>query len=26
VVVEPLSPLPPGAHLASRRLPGGETN
>jgi cell division protein FtsL len=26
VVVEPFSPLPPGAHLASRRLPGGETN
>jgi len=26
VVVEPPQPLPPGAHLASRRLPGGETN
>lgn len=26
VVVEPPQPLPPGAHLASRRLPGSETN
>ena len=26
VVVEPPQPLPPGAHLASRRAPGAETN
>jgi len=26
VVVEPPQPLPPGAHLASRRAPGLETN